>query len=237
MRRLRGTARFSLIELLVVIAIIGILAAMMFPLLSRAKNAALGTKCLSNLKNIGTAFASYNDDFDETFPAGNASGTESGWNVKISHYTKNYKVFYCASDRGNDKEDWDAAPTNISYGYNLLGLGFQSDTGHPNPILNDGTLATQFHAAVASLRVPSTALLLVESGLDSSNGRGYYLAAPDAALWPGDFVPQTRHNGYANTLYADGHAEKRKMEALTTADQTANSAPINDYSEWSPIRN
>jgi prepilin-type N-terminal cleavage/methylation domain-containing protein len=59
---------FTLIELLVVIAIIAILAAILFPVFSHAREKARQTTCMSNQKQIGLGFQQYIQDYDEVFP-------------------------------------------------------------------------------------------------------------------------------------------------------------------------
>jgi len=59
---------FTLIELLVVIAIIAILAAILFPVFSQAREKARQATCLSYKKNIGTAWSMYAQDYDERLP-------------------------------------------------------------------------------------------------------------------------------------------------------------------------
>jgi prepilin-type N-terminal cleavage/methylation domain-containing protein len=67
-----GWRGFTLIELLVIIAIVGILAAMLMPGLTKAKQQAQMTQCLSNLRQIGIGLELYVDANQQTFPPGDS---------------------------------------------------------------------------------------------------------------------------------------------------------------------
>jgi len=116
---------FTLIELLVVIAIIAILAAILFPVFAQAKEAAKKTTCVSNQKQLGTAFLLYTGDFDDVFPnPGGGTNLATGGSPATGWIQPNGRgiwPYVKTRDLKNSNGNMYSCPNALNYGGNLAG--------------------------------------------------------------------------------------------------------------------
>lgn len=121
MERSRDRNGFTLIELLVVIAIVAILAALLFPVLSRAKATAINASCNSNLHQLGLATTSYLTDNNNRFPCSANDWPVTAfidvWNG-LGPYTKTRSMMICKAD--NYQRPWNKTWAATTPGYQSL---------------------------------------------------------------------------------------------------------------------
>ena len=215
MRTPRGKrAGFTLIELLVVIAINAILAAMLLPALSRAKENANTAKCMSNLKQLGMAHLMYlgdnNDYFIRYFDPND--GPYDDWprmmSEKLGYFPFRGGIQICPSLRGSDLVgDFAINEIFVHYGYNWLHLGSNLRYG-------GGTYPTAKLTAIAD---PGQTILLIDcyslSGVGGAPRGNYTVYDAITVNFVNFGIPNARHNGGLNICWADGHVSYMKIKS------------------------
>ena len=216
----RGIRRgFTLIELLVVFGIIGILTAVLIPVVARARLASADVKCLSNLRQLGAAFQVYETDNRGVwpFPAATVANIDkSKWWSQDFIYSVVYgrspatatrltaswlpgTIFECPATVGqaapadalsNDSEIW------RGYGMSARLNNFYADTGdyrgnykHPNELIT-----------------PSQTVLLLDNTQPWAGTVVTATPAPANSQLQHLQDAKTRHHNFINVLYCDQHA-------------------------------
>jgi len=127
---------FTLIELLVVIAIIAILAAILFPVFAKAKEAAKVSASLNQMKQLGICVEIYNTDYDDVLPAAsmrttNPNDTPTIWTERVQSYVKDKQIFIAVGSDAGYAENWNTRRAQS--------IGYSDATGYdPNSLAIPG---------------------------------------------------------------------------------------------------
>ena len=237
----RNRVGFTLIELLVVIAIIAILAGMLLPALSKAKEKAMGTKCLSNNKQLQLAWSLYSGDMDDRIsrnggatPLVNSNNTWCAADLRpgnaqympgyetnnalfmacqMGKYAVNAGIFKCPSDKYVYPGASATYVRSVSMNNWMNGGPRPSAALAPNPV----------YTRLSQMGKPTDLYVFVHEGVNSIDD-GYFAIDMDPAnngSWNNSNRPGAMHNGSTAFGFADGHAELHRWDLLQKDPTTA----------------
>ncbi|MBL9127250.1 MAG: DUF1559 domain-containing protein [Verrucomicrobiales bacterium] len=233
---------FSLVELLVVIAILALLASILLPAISSAKESARRIQCINNLRQLSVTWEVYADDHGERLPV-NGYGTPETlgphrlWVVGDTHrnppsftnesylldpkhagfagYLQSASVYKCPSDRVTIEIDARAFPKTRSYSLNGY-LGWQA------PNFQSSFLSPNHQLFLKSGDLGAASPANLFQFVDTAPGNichSAFVVAIDPGLKGLYYhLPSAQHGRRGNLTFVDGHVETHRWKDKETTE-------------------
>lgn len=216
-RRVSRRSGFTLIELLTVIAIIGILAAIIIPVVGQVREKARNVECVSNMRQWSQAFMMYANDNKGRYEINSSAGGNGGaWWYQVGSTAGTYLPYL------GQQRDYSSLVKCPGETLNV-GLNTTATACYLVARPNDGNTTVPFNKIeMKKMTNPTKTLMMVERSFTEAtggftSGNGFRICIEQStALANADAF--TRHNRKINAAFADGH-----MDTLVATGDSSNS--------------
>lgn len=204
---------------MVVIAIIAILAAMLLPALSRAREKARQALCASNMRQSGLAFQMYASDYDGVVPLESklVNNLEAGGglrNLEAAGYIENPNVGICPSWFPYSYERARAERTAAQAAWFRYAVIQQAGTNQNIDGVRYNQTGNDDWLWMWNVKNPQDWMLLLEA---SNSGDMAQRSTVNIQDETGNHAPHFRHNGRMNAAFVDGHVESTDLDRFVEA--------------------